>query len=131
MAPDLCSSWLPFAFLCNVRSGREQTVYHPAGEEYAAARYIQRRFGTRLINDIDTVPYSRKKFSARKNGRPPLECSICREEFDTEKPIKRTPCGHFYHEACLGIWVTDYSTVCPICRIDLQMAIDERDMEQR
>jgi len=85
-----------------------------------------------LIKEIDTVPYSPDLFAVdTSEDKEPPECSICQEEFSLDKPIKRTPCGHFYHEACLGNWLENYAKTCPICRKDLELAIDERDMERR
>jgi hypothetical protein len=46
-------------------------------------------------------------------------CSICLDAFVTggDKP-KKTPCGHFYHEKCLGNWFK-VSRTCPVCRVDV------------
>merc|ERR1719446_1336192 len=40
------------------------------------------------INKIETVPFSQELFSSA-DGEEPTECSICQEEFNSDKPIKR------------------------------------------
>jgi len=48
-----------------------------------------------------------------------MECPICCLHFDTEGfPILRTPCGHFFHEACLVKWCSNHVD-CPLCRSEL------------
>eukprot|EP00929_Paragymnodinium_shiwhaense_P016307 TRINITY_DN124585_c0_g1_i1.p1 TRINITY_DN124585_c0_g1~~TRINITY_DN124585_c0_g1_i1.p1 ORF type:complete len:469 (+),score=59.80 TRINITY_DN124585_c0_g1_i1:121-1527(+) len=69
-----------------------------------------------LIDDIETVEFSPDLFV--DEAAP--ECCVCQEEFSREKPIKRTPCGHIFHEECLGDWLGRYSKTCPVCRTDLE-----------
>jgi len=74
-----------------------------------------------LITEIATVPYSPDLF-AGGNG----QCCVCQEDFGSDKPIKRTPCGHFFHEDCLGGWLGDFAKTCPLCRSDLEAAVDQQ-----
>jgi TPR repeat protein len=43
-------------------------------------------------------------------------CSICYDNFVKDHGVI-TPCGHRFHEACIGGWFTSHST-CPSCRRD-------------
>lgn len=43
------------------------------------------------------------------------ECSLCLEEYKNGEEVLRPSCGHFFHEACLGPWLTK-SLLCPVCR---------------
>mmetsp|Transcript_23565 Transcript_23565/g.41703 ORF Transcript_23565/g.41703 Transcript_23565/m.41703 type:complete len:310 (-) Transcript_23565:198-1127(-) len=45
-------------------------------------------------------------------------CSVCQEPFDNKKIIRRTPCGHLFHDACLVAWYQRKPT-CPLCRSNL------------
>lgn len=78
-----------------------------------------------LIQEIETVPYTLSLFPEGKqdDGEPP-ECSICQDVFDSSRLIKRTSCGHFFHEDCLGKWLGEYARICPLCRTDLEEAME-------
>lgn len=44
-----------------------------------------------------------------------IECSICYDEYIVGHNIKILPCGHFYHDFCIDLWL-DKSVSCPVCR---------------
>jgi len=46
------------------------------------------------------------------------QCPTCLEDFSKESGIKKTVCGHFFHEDCLVPWLRVNRT-CPLCRADL------------
>jgi len=73
-----------------------------------------------LIKALETVGFSPDLFSEPE----PPECPICQEIFSGEEVIKKTPCGHFFHEQCLGKWLENHARSCPLCRLDLQEAVD-------
>jgi hypothetical protein len=80
-----------------------------------------------LIQDMQTVPYSAELFCENVTGEEegtPSECSICQEPFDAEKTIKRTPCDHYFHEACLQEWLEKFAKSCPLCRTNLEEAVE-------
>lgn len=52
-------------------------------------------------------------------------CSICLCEFEGGQNVRKTPCGHIYHEACLDSWCHSHLN-CPICRKNFE---DEQEME--
>mmetsp|Transcript_26591 Transcript_26591/g.84359 ORF Transcript_26591/g.84359 Transcript_26591/m.84359 type:complete len:310 (-) Transcript_26591:217-1146(-) len=79
-----------------------------------------------LIQEIETVPFDSAMFAGQSSAEP-LECCICQDEFDDSTPIKRTPCGHMFHEDCLGTWLGKYARICPLCRSDLEDAVERRD----
>mmetsp|Transcript_19634 Transcript_19634/g.27401 ORF Transcript_19634/g.27401 Transcript_19634/m.27401 type:complete len:314 (+) Transcript_19634:128-1069(+) len=53
-------------------------------------------------------------------------CSVCQEPFCPGKLIRRTPCGHIFHERCLAAWYCRKPT-CPLCRADLVQQRNEGD----
>mmetsp|Transcript_789 Transcript_789/g.1506 ORF Transcript_789/g.1506 Transcript_789/m.1506 type:complete len:372 (+) Transcript_789:44-1159(+) len=52
-----------------------------------------------------------------------LQCPTCLEDFNTEHVIKKTICGHYFHEACLAQWLKVNRT-CPLCRRDLAASLE-------
>jgi len=55
------------------------------------------------------------------------ECAICLDtDSDGEASWLKLPCGHMYHESCLGNWFrqSNHRSTCPLCRIDVGTAVD-------
>ena len=52
-----------------------------------------------------------------ETGDAGTECVICMNPLDVEALAARmvTPCGHFFHPACLARWM-DVKMECPTCR---------------
>lgn len=74
------------------------------------------------INNIETVAFDPSLFAQEgvpDDNRPAPECCVCTELFDANRPIKRTPCQHFFHADCLENWLKRSKT-CPLCRSDLE-----------
>ena len=46
------------------------------------------------------------------------ECAVCLDEFQDGLHVRRTPCGHFFHEECLQGWFRQGS-FCPLCRVSM------------
>lgn len=46
-------------------------------------------------------------------------CGICLEDYTDGEHLLELPCGHKYHPQCIGPWLTEQSTHCPICRADV------------
>lgn len=48
------------------------------------------------------------------------DCTICLEEFTSGATVLGLPCGHCFHQQCIGMWLTSGGTIahhcCPICR---------------
>mmetsp|Transcript_40998 Transcript_40998/g.87329 ORF Transcript_40998/g.87329 Transcript_40998/m.87329 type:complete len:378 (-) Transcript_40998:25-1158(-) len=60
----------------------------------------------------ETVPYDPVVFDGV------IQCPTCLEDFNRDSCIKKTVCGHHFHEQCLAPWLRVNRT-CPICRADL------------
>lgn len=52
---------------------------------------------------------------------PLCHCAICREGFALGDLLKRLPCQHEFHGACVATWLKVNNT-CPICRCQLPEA---------
>ena len=63
-------------------------------------------------------------FHQKENGVLDIEkviecnstCSICLCEFQVNDRVKRLPCGHLFHKACLDPWFLDVTSSCPVCK---------------
>lgn len=77
------------------------------------------------LQSFETKSYDAELFGEREEGkRYPGECAICLGNWEEAEVIKITPCGHAFHEECLGVWLKTART-CALCRRDLAEA--ERD----
>lgn len=81
-----------------------------------------------FIDRLPELTYDPALFSSGTGmGVFPVECPICLEAFDADRPITQTPCqpnGHVFHTKCLQGWLQCART-CPMCRTDLPDAADE------
>merc|ERR1719265_2693627 len=83
------------------------------------------------ISKIETVSFDPELFSppnATNDERPPNECCVCSEEYTSATPMKRTPCGHYFHTECLEKWLKVART-CPLCRLDLEDAVEDPESQ--
>lgn len=47
-------------------------------------------------------------------------CSICLGEYEDNEVVSKLPCGHMYHDDCIGSWCSNH-TRCPLCNTDLEI----------
>mmetsp|Transcript_10740 Transcript_10740/g.25648 ORF Transcript_10740/g.25648 Transcript_10740/m.25648 type:complete len:172 (+) Transcript_10740:7-522(+) len=43
------------------------------------------------------------------------ECSLCLEDYVQDEEVLKLPCGHLFHEVCVGPWFAK-SLLCPLCQ---------------
>ena len=80
----------------------------PAGTQWEA--------GTRAEAEAaGGAPFSSAEASAR--------CAVCLENYEAGETVRHLPCLHTYHMACVDKWL-EYSVECPVCRVDLNAAMD-------
>ncbi|KAG1362299.1 E3 ubiquitin-protein ligase [Cocos nucifera] len=46
------------------------------------------------------------------------ECCICLSAYDDGVELRRLPCGHHFHSACIGKWLLINAT-CPLCKFNI------------
>ena len=44
------------------------------------------------------------------------DCTICLETLKKGDEVKKLPCGHVFHSACVTPWLIKKRPVCPVCR---------------
>ena len=43
-------------------------------------------------------------------------CAICVDEFAEEDQVRVLPCNHIFHPQCIGEWLGNHSSLCPLCK---------------
>ncbi|KAJ2359326.1 hypothetical protein IWW50_000051 [Coemansia erecta] len=51
-----------------------------------------------------------------ESGWDAVECAICLEELRIGDVVRRLPCPHMFHTACIDRWLLFQSSVCPLCK---------------
>lgn len=49
------------------------------------------------------------------SGKGDTECALCLEEYSQGEEVLKLPCGHLFHENCVGPWFAK-SLLCPLCQ---------------
>ena len=58
------------------------------------------------------------------------ECAICIEEYKQGENLKILPCKHKFHQKCLDEWLTTSGKTCPLCRDDIEKALEEKKTDE-
>lgn len=53
-------------------------------------------------------------------------CPICIEEYTKDEKVRLLPCGHVYHLECIDPWLTEKSSLCPLCKQDVVAALEKK-----
>ena len=59
-----------------------------------------------------------EKFSDARHGGGEA-CTICLETFADGEVIRPLPCGHFFHQTCVDVWLLEQAHTCPLCKDDV------------
>jgi len=124
LASKTCHSTNPGLYYPTARYIIFQVVFFLVLLVYAVAASIGLRSAMLLFARLIAAPGCEAavhEFPKIKAGDPELvspedgevlACPICMEEL---KGAVRTPCSHYFHEACLATWCANHLT-CPMCR---------------
>ena len=52
------------------------------------------------------------------------KCTICLSEFEDSEDVRRLPCMHLFHTACVDQWLSSNKR-CPICRVDIEALLNK------
>lgn len=61
------------------------------------------------------------------------ECVICLDEFVGGDQVRVLPCqhgNHAFHASCIGKWLSERSSVCPLCKEDYYVEEEEESEEE-
>lgn len=88
--------------------GREDGLTTQAKTNGATAAEIRAYTRQRSLSQLDDLERSKASGS----------CSICMVDYDEEDVLRRLPCGHYYHRACVDPWLGN-KKMCPLCHHDI------------
>ncbi|KAF9973227.1 hypothetical protein BGZ73_003565 [Actinomortierella ambigua] len=57
-------------------------------------------------------------------------CSICLCEYEDEEELRKMPCLHYFHKACVDEWLKLHKS-CPLCKREIDESADERSRSRR
>ena len=55
------------------------------------------------------------QFDGTQEGEETPTCTVCMSEFEPGEELRRLPCGHQYHTACVDQWLK-INKSCPMCK---------------
>jgi hypothetical protein len=79
----------------------------------------------------DSIPPPPSPISVHSQNRIEM-CVICQDAFQPNDQLREIPmCGHYFHRACIDLWLLGCKMECPICKttIVLPQAIDNESSE--
>ncbi|RDW87726.1 hypothetical protein BP5796_03420 [Coleophoma crateriformis] len=86
--------------------GQQEIPASPPGYESSQIEVAiaESQIGTSTASDIHTS-YSQPS------------CSICLEEFQANiTTVQQIPCGHIFHPECIETYLSNHSSLCPLCK---------------
>ncbi len=106
----------------------DMIMAHRGTEEEEEPR--QRRRARRQGDEVDASGDASPHAPTRPAGKPAAltadgedgseapQCSVCIMDFEEGEDLRRLPCLHVFHQACIDQWMTQHRT-CPNCRTAL------------
>ncbi|KAG0174031.1 hypothetical protein DFQ29_007646 [Apophysomyces sp. BC1021] len=100
-----------------IRRMREELGNDPTG--HGANAYMMQQRGRQLdplpVDIVNSLVIEKYTIEGIKNAN----CAICLEDFmENKSDIRVLPCGHGFCVLCIDPWLTQKSTLCPICKWD-------------
>ncbi|CAE7250773.1 Rsph1 [Symbiodinium necroappetens] len=124
----VCSCLLAFA--CIVEVYWHNKLITNTLEFYSAwVPEVSRRAPPDTLEKLETRRYEEHAFGDEEGKQYPSECAICLGSWESEDVIKVTPCGHAFHQECIGGWLQSART-CALCRKDLVVLTAEGSHRQ-
>ena len=80
---------------------------------------LQERLGGNVTRGASEAQLAALPVETAAEGLAGETCSICLCAQEAGERVRRMPCGHTHHAACLETWL-ERSTKCPVCRHELQ-----------
>ncbi|KAI8576612.1 hypothetical protein K450DRAFT_255845 [Umbelopsis ramanniana AG] len=55
-------------------------------------------------------------------------CAVCLDQFEENiSQVRKLPCNHIFHAACIDPWLKDRSGFCPICKASAHIKAKQKD----
>ncbi|KAI9303899.1 hypothetical protein BJ944DRAFT_267664 [Cunninghamella echinulata] len=97
-------------------------------EEHHLRMLNQRKLKPLPVSIVNSYPIQNYNADQIKNS----SCAICLEDYEeNQSDIRLLPCGHGFCVLCIDPWLTQKSTLCPICKYNClpPELRDEKDIE--
>jgi len=75
---------------------------------------------------IDLIPLERG--CSCSSGADAESCAVCLNDFEDGDVMRRLPCGHAFHCACVDNWLKR-NKACPLCRQDVEELMKEQQVQ--
>ena len=66
-----------------------------------------------------------------KGQDTPEACVICVDDFSDGETVKALPCNHVFHARCIDEWLSNHSSLCPLCKFELPRQLGGGAGQQR
>jgi hypothetical protein len=76
---------------------------------------------------IDAIPLEMHRSCCA--GEEPESCAVCLNDLEDDDLVRRLPCGHGFHKACVDKWLRQNKT-CPLCVQDVETLMREQVLKQ-
>ncbi|KAJ8655047.1 hypothetical protein O0I10_009254 [Lichtheimia ornata] len=106
-----------FVFLrwWRIRERRAAREYEAQLSAHAANMQMRRKSKPLPVNIVNAIPIAHYTEATVKNP----SCAICLEDYqEGETEVRILGCGHGFCVLCIDPWLTQKSTLCPICKWD-------------
>lgn len=82
--------------------------------------------GTRDDSDGDENESDGAVINQRMDSSQDVVCPVCLEDMRSNLQVRKLPCGHFFHSACIQEW-TSKANRCPVCTLPV---VDQQQLEK-
>jgi hypothetical protein len=90
--------------------------YHSFPPRQGAVAAPKPRGATSMV--IDSMPLVEYTEQLRDQGAE-SSCAVCLSDFELDDMLRRLPCNHCFHRACIDKWLRR-NKVCPLCLQDIE-----------
>ncbi|KAG2215465.1 hypothetical protein INT45_001825 [Circinella minor] len=98
-----------------VRQMRDQREYEAQLTQHALNMQMRMQAKPLPVDIVNSIPISKYTSETVKN----TNCAICLEDYEEDKnEVRILGCGHGFCVLCIDPWLTQKSTMCPICKWD-------------
>jgi hypothetical protein len=83
-------------------------------------RRQERAAAPEIVEQLPVVQFDASQcedFGFEEDGAP--ICTICLSQYEPAEEIRKLPCGHHFHRACVDQWLLFFDKSCPQCRSDV------------
>jgi hypothetical protein len=84
------------------------------------------RFNYKSVENVPAASDKKGEYGSvgQHDGCEPPSCTICLGDYEDGEELVKLPCGHTYHNECIGAWTAEHSK-CPLCNLDLESVTNE------